>query len=204
MKCGLAVHAKSWTSAAQYRCVFPVDPSPLSDCRRRRTWPTDLSVTRWTAAGRADDEFARRGNPHVVDAVVGVELGVGVELVRVPARILQHAHLREPLGDEVVVVHVAGACKRTGNLARPFHFDIERFLRLHRERQRYRHHRAIGGIAVVGREKPCFGSQVGPAVRFVVNLRAEPSPGTFIDAHRAAVREPGSRPSIPMRPRVAW
>ena len=49
-----------------------------------------LSVRQLTAGG-ADDEAARQRDGAVVDAEVRVELGRRVELVRVPAAILEHA-----------------------------------------------------------------------------------------------------------------
>ena len=69
------------------------------------------------AAGRAHYEADGHGDGHVVDAVVGEELGGGMELVRVPALSSQHAQLGEPLGDEVVVADVAGARDRLRHLA---------------------------------------------------------------------------------------
>ena len=49
-------------------------------------------------AGRADRPAAGNRQADVVDAVVGKELGRGVELVTVPALVLQHAELRETTG----------------------------------------------------------------------------------------------------------
>ena len=67
-------------------------------------------------ARRADHHRARDGERRVVVAEVGVELGVRVELVAVPARgahaalrrHLQHADLREPLSEQGVLPEDAG------------------------------------------------------------------------------------------------
>ena len=112
-------------------------PSTRSRGRPRRdsdasSMPSALSVRAVcrpvapTTNGRGD------GDAHVVDAEVGVELGGRVELVRVPARILEHAQLREPLGDEVVVADVAGARERPRDLGRPLDLDLDRLVRLDR------------------------------------------------------------------------
>ena len=64
-------------------------------------------------AGCAEDPPGGDGDPDVVDAVVGEELGAGVELMTVPARVLEHADLREPLRDEEEVSDCAGSGERS-------------------------------------------------------------------------------------------
>ena len=71
--------------------------------------PSGLSVALLQPARRAHHEAPRQRQPHVVDAEVGEELRPRVERVGVPAPLPEDADLREPLGDEVVVVHPAGA-----------------------------------------------------------------------------------------------
>ena len=44
-----------------------------------------------------------------------------MELMRVPAAILEHAELRKPLRDEVVVVHVSRPSAQQGTRILPFH-----------------------------------------------------------------------------------
>src|SRR6185436_17935548 len=51
-------------------------------------------------AGRADDPSRRDGEPHIVAAEVGEELGRDVELMAIPAAVLEYADLGEPLRDE--------------------------------------------------------------------------------------------------------
>jgi hypothetical protein len=57
----------------------------------------------------------RHRQANVVDAKVGVELGRPVELVAVPAPILQHPELWKPLRDEVEVSDHPGARKGAGD-----------------------------------------------------------------------------------------
>src|SRR5262245_38954692 len=55
------------------------------------------------APGGSHDVAARNRQADVVDAVVGIELSAGMELVSIPSGVFEHANLREPLAEEVVV-----------------------------------------------------------------------------------------------------
>ena len=132
--------------------------------------PSALSARPRCAARGADDERPRHGDADVVDAEVGVELGGGMELVRVPAGVLEHAELGEPLRDEVVVVDVAGAGERPRNLRRPL--DLDRRARARRDRRdRDGHDRPVVGVAVVGRDEAKVARQV--ARRAVGRVQAD-------------------------------
>ncbi len=97
---GSAVQAKSWTLSGDVAVDREVSLLRLGDALPRR----------------ADDEAGDRER-HVEVAEVGVELGIRVKRVAVPAAGgppphsggLVHADLGEPLADEVVVADVAGA-----------------------------------------------------------------------------------------------
>jgi hypothetical protein len=101
----------------------------------------------------------------VVPAVVGVELGVGVELVAVPAALaLEHAQLGEPVGDEQEVVLVAGAAPDARDLGLPLELDLDRGSAGHRRGQVDREHAALVGRAAVGLAEAQAGQQVVHAV----------------------------------------
>ncbi len=151
MVSGLAVQAKSCTSSAWKRCVRGAVAVVLARGggaggrgRRRRIG---------RAAGGAHHEARRHGDGDVVDAVIGKELGGGVELVRVPALVLQHAQLGEPLGDEVVVAHVAGARDRLRHLGGPLDVHFHAVPWRHRLIQRHAQHGAVVLVAVVGSDE---------------------------------------------------
>ena len=74
---------------------------------------------RLLGARGADDPAARDGQANVVAAVVGEELGVGVELMRRPGAAFEDGQLREPVRDEVVVADGAGARERTRHVRLP-------------------------------------------------------------------------------------
>src|SRR5450756_914158 len=103
-----------------------------SGCRRSRTETGFNAISagvipfrlRHEVAGGAHDEGGRNRQCDVVAAIVGVELGVGVEGVAVPpaacppshSRRLVDADLREPLTDEVKVADVARSREDTRQL----------------------------------------------------------------------------------------
>ena len=89
--------------------------------------------------------------PDVVNAVVGEELGVGMELVRVPALLLEDAELREPLGDEEEVADGAGAGEGPRNVRGPANLGRGRASWRHRGWKRGGQDRAVRGIPVVRR-----------------------------------------------------
>ena len=87
---------------------------------------------------------------HVVDAVVGEELAEWMELVRVPGALPEDADLGEPLHDEVVVVHPAGAADvAVGDARVPVDTEARRRTRGDRRRRAHLHDRAVVGGAVV-------------------------------------------------------
>ena len=143
---GLVVQAKSWTSSWTYRCVVV---APSGSSRRSRSTPV-----------APDDPALRHRQPDVVDAEVGEELGPGVELVRVPAGVLEHADFREPLGDKIEIADRAGARERSRHARRPGDLDVDRFARATGRRQRHLHHRPVVGIAVVRRDEAGLGDDV--------------------------------------------
>ena len=113
------------------------------------------------APRRADHPAPRHGDPHVVDAVVGVELGAGMELVRVPAGVFENAQLGKPLRDEEVVADRAGAGEGARHSRRPGQLHGHRLAGRHGHGQRHRQHGAVGPVAVVGRDERAAGRQVG-------------------------------------------
>jgi hypothetical protein len=84
-----------------------------------------------------------------------------VKLVRVPAAVFEHAQLREPLGDEVIVVDVTRAGERPGNFRRPLDLDLNRLVRLDLEGQVGCHHRPVIRIPVVRGNEPDRRHQIG-------------------------------------------
>ena len=133
-------------------------------------------------AGGADDEARRDSDRDLEVAVVGVELGVRVVLVTVPAALLATAQARrlvdrelgEPLGDGEEIALVAGAREDLRDLG--VEVDIDRDLPAGRYRRGERHprHGAVVGVVVVrvlegerrqevfaGRE--LHGGDLGPA-----------------------------------------
>ena len=86
-------------------------------------------------AGGADDPAVRDRQPHVVDAEVGEELGRGVELMAVPAGVLEDADLRKPLREEVVVADRSRARERARHAGRPGDLDVDGFAGRHRRRR---------------------------------------------------------------------
>ncbi len=109
-------------------------------------------------AGGADDEAGRDRDVDQVVAEVGVELGIGVELVAVPAAgrpsapagRLVDAELREPLTHEVEVAVEAGAGEDLRQLRREGDVERERAARRHRFGQRESHDRLVVLVPVVG------------------------------------------------------
>ena len=100
-------------------------------------------------AGGAERPPARDRQRDVVDAEVGEELRARMELMAVPAVVLQDAELREPLHDEEEVADGAGARERARHVRGPFDLDGRRAARLDRLRQAHRHHRLVVRVAVV-------------------------------------------------------
>ena len=100
-------------------------------------------------AGRAEDPSCGDGDPDVVDSVVGEKLGVGVELVAVPAGVLEHAELRKPVCDEEEVSDGAGPGERSRHPRAPLELDVDRLARRDRRWHRHREHRPVVGIVVV-------------------------------------------------------
>ena len=105
---GLVVHTKSYVLLMipmRRRAIRAVAPIALD-------------------ARRADRPALRHCQRHVVDAVVGEELGARVKLVAVPPVVLQDAELREPLRDEEEVPDGARPRERPRDVRRPFHLDV--------------------------------------------------------------------------------
>ena len=111
--------------------------------------------------GRADDPSLRHRQPYVVDAVVGEELRRGMKLMAVPAFVLEHTQFREPLHDEEIVPDHAGPCDRPRDVRRPADLDRGRPPGRHGFPQRYRHHRLVIGIAIVGRNEMYRAGEIG-------------------------------------------
>ena len=112
--------------------------------------PSGLSVLRREAAGRPDHEALRQGERHVVDAEVREELRPGVERVAVPLPVREDADLREPLHDEVVVVHPARAPDAAVREERvPLDAEARGRAGGDRPRRPHLHDRAVVGVAVL-------------------------------------------------------
>ena len=86
-------------------------------------------------SGGTNDPAFRHADVHVVHAVVGEELCHCMELVTVPAGVFQHAKLRKPLRDEVVVTDPPGAVEGARHLRGPGDADGNRFAGLYGPRQ---------------------------------------------------------------------
>ena len=122
-------------------------------------------------AGGSDDEAARQRDGDAVVPEVGVELRVGVELVRAPAAGGAAAHagrlvdgdLREPLRDQEVVAGVAGPGVGLGQRRRERDLEVDAPARRDRLRQPDPRQGAVPAIAVVGRLERQRRQEVGAA-----------------------------------------
>src|SRR5512138_585363 len=100
-----------------------------------------------------------------------------MELVSLPSASFAHTALRAPLAEEVVVIDVAGACKRPWNLRAPFDVDVHRSIRRNRLWQRHRGNRPVRRIAIVRRNEANGRAQVVASVqRDVKRLDVGPAP----------------------------
>ena len=126
-------------------------------------------------AGGPDDPSRRHREPHVVGAEVREELGDGVKLVAVPAAVLEHADLGEPLRDEEEVADRPGARERPGDVRRPGEPDVDRLAGSDRAIERHLEHGAIVGVAVVGRDVAQARGQIG-AVAETDARHVDPAP----------------------------
>ncbi len=170
----------------------------LDEAMRRRLVRVVASLA--LDAGRADHPALRHGQLHVVDAVVREELGARVELVAVPALVLEHADFRKPLGEEEEAADDARAGDRPRDLRRPLEIDLDGFARRHRAWQRHRHHRLIVGVPVVRRDVAAGGGEVNRrraalAGQFDLrDLRPAPVPRAETTPDPAGTASPRSRP----------
>ena len=111
-------------------------------------------------AGGADDERGGNGDADVVHTKVRVELGGRVELVCVPAGILEHAQFRKPLGDEIEVADVARPRERARDAGGPLDIELNGFVRLDGQPERHGHHRPVQRVPVVRGDEARRGGQV--------------------------------------------
>ena len=128
------------------------------------------------------------GQRHVVDAEVGEELGARVELVAVPARVLQDAELGEPLRDEEEVADGAGARERARHMRGPR--DLDRRARARRDRFGQRDSITVSS----------FGLSSSGATKRFAPVRSRPSAFTAVTSIRAnssAARGPRDPPASP-------
>ncbi len=100
-------------------------------------------------AGRADDPAARNDQLDVVDAEVREKLRCGMELMAVPAGVLEDADLGKPLAEEVVVADRAGAGERPRHARGPGDLDVDRLPGRDRSGERDLRHRPIVHVPVV-------------------------------------------------------
>ena len=119
---------------------------------------------------RAHDVTLRDGDGDPVVAPVGVELRVGVVLVRVPAGLgpappplrLEDADLRVPLPDHEEVPDVSCPGEDLGNARLPRDLEGHGLTRRNGLRKGDGKHRAVFEVAVVGRLEPGAWKEVGP------------------------------------------
>ena len=145
--------------------------------------PVALRCFRDALAGRSDDEAGRHGHRDVEAAVVGVELGVGVERVAVPSAGgpapqpggLVNPDLREPLADEEVVAHVARPREDLRKLG--VEGDVERDFAVGRDGrgQRHEENRLVRRVVAVRLDESGAGLQVG-AVGGLDGGHVDPAP----------------------------
>ena len=100
--------------------------------------------------GCSDRPARRHRDPHVVDTVVGVELGCFMELVTVPSGLFEHTDLGKPLGDEEVLIDDAGAREGPGDPRCPLDFQIDGVTRGHRLGHRNSEDGLVVLISVIG------------------------------------------------------
>jgi len=113
-------------------------------------------------ARRTEDEAAGQRDGDVVDTEVGEELRRGMELVRVPPALLEHAELGKPLPDEEVVADVVGARERPRDLGRPHDFGVDGAFGADRPAERYGQHRLVARVAIIGRDEARLAEEVAP------------------------------------------
>ena len=156
------------------------------------------------AARGAHHQALGHREAHVVDPVVGEELRGGVELVGIPAILPVDADLREPLGDEVVVVDPARAARvAVGDARGPLDAEPRGAFRRDGRRRRHLHDGLVVGVAVVGLHVAQARRQVDPRVGGVAS-GSEETDRPHLDVAEAAVpllvgQRPGHRPSLPAR-----
>ena len=167
--------------------------------------PSAFSRDRLRAPRRAHHEPGGQGHPHVVDAIVGEELGPGVELMAAPLAVLDHADLREPLDDEVVVVHPSGASHGSvRDERRPFDGEASSRPGQDRRRSRELHDRAVVRVPVVGlhvaqgrhevgrrrsKQAGCFHDRVAEAALILGQVRRRTPRASFPGGGREGVPE---------------
>ncbi len=143
--------------------------------------------------GRADDVAAGRRDLDRVAAVVGVELGGGVELVAVPTARLAAAHagglvdaeLREPLAHEIEIVLVARPRKHLRQLRREGDLQRDRPAGRHGLGKRDLRDRLVICIPVIGLNEDEAGLEVS-AGRGLHRGDVDPTPGIL--AHLIAAQ----------------
>src|SRR5678815_3870282 len=119
-----------------------------------------------------------------------------MELMSVPSGVFEDTDFREPLPEEVVIVDVTGARKRTRNLRAPLDVDIHRSIRRDGLRQRHRRNRPVRRIAVVRRNEANVRPQViAPVERDAKRLDIGPTPcirpWRRVVSGKAALTQPG-------------
>ena len=143
-------------------------------------------------AGGADHEAARQRDGDAVVPEIGVELRVGVELVRAPAAGSAAAHpgrlvdgdLREPLPDQEVVAGIAGPGVGLGQRRRERDLEVHAPARRDRLRQPDPRQGAVPAIAVVGRLERQRRQEVG-AVGDPQRRDVDPAPAVLGHRHVA-------------------
>ena len=117
--------------------------------------------------------------------------------------VLEHADLREPLAEEEVVGNPAGARRRERNAAGPLDLDLHRGARADGCGQRDGHHRAIGGVAVVGCDVADRLGEVGGGAAGGRDLDRRDVAGAGVFGPPSGVTRPARAPERAGDPRAA-
>src|SRR6185295_938633 len=74
---------------------------------------------------RADGPWLRHGQGDIVPAELVECACIRMQLMTVPAVVLQHANLRKPVGDDECTVDHTGAIERTRHMRVPRELDLD-------------------------------------------------------------------------------
>ena len=112
-------------------------------------------------SGSADDPPGGHRELDVVDPEVREKLRRGMELMAVPAAVLEHANLRKPLPEEVEVADHPGAGEGARDMRGPVDRERDAAAGRYDRGQRHFGHRPVVQVPIVGRDEAQPGLKIG-------------------------------------------